>query len=300
MSHANARRPRVIAHRGASSVAPENTLEAFRIALDLGADGVEMDVHLSADGTPVVIHDRRVDRTTDRSGRVSSLGASELLKLDAGFRFRRKLAVSPRLRARVKRTLGKIPRAAPESLHSLPALESILRLLKQSSISLIYIELKAHRNKGSELLLRTVEEVRRWKLEDRTTLISFDHDLISLIQEMDPGIRAGILIPGPLTKVRRWPSILRAARSAGASEVALHYSIATKRIVEKLHGEGLKVAAWTANNPIVMRRLLTAGVDSIITNFVDRLQNVIDTANAAEEGSRSHRKRIGGAFRRRE
>ena len=298
MSSPNARRPRVIAHRGASSIAPENTLDAFKLALDLGADGVEMDVHLSSDGTPVVIHDRRVDRTTNGTGRVASLALDELVRLDAGARFRRRLSMSPRLRARVRRALGEIPQPSPTGLECIPTLESTLYLLKRSAASRIYIELKGTRDKPGELLAQTIRFVRASKLEDRVRLISFDHELIALVGDVSRDIRTGILVPGPLTRVRRWPSILGAARRAGAGEVALHYSIATRRMVQRLREEGLEVAAWTANNRMVMRRLLAARVDSIMTNFVDRLQREIDTAEAAESGNAARRKRGPRVLRR--
>src|SRR5919206_4427287 len=89
----------VIAHRGASGLAPENTMAAFRLAAALGADGFELDVQLSADGRPVVIHDARLNRTTDRVGAVASLTAAELAACDAGAWFARRLARRPRIRA---------------------------------------------------------------------------------------------------------------------------------------------------------------------------------------------------------
>ncbi|HKG21875.1 MAG TPA: glycerophosphodiester phosphodiesterase family protein, partial [Blastocatellia bacterium] len=88
-------RPLVIAHRGASGLAPENTLAAFKMAIGLGADGVEMDVQLSADGKAHVIHDLRVERTTNGAGRVASLTSRQLGNLDAGGWFDRRLAVRP-------------------------------------------------------------------------------------------------------------------------------------------------------------------------------------------------------------
>src|SRR5690242_19691865 len=105
MSAHAGRRSLVIAHRGASAVAPENTLVAFKLALALGADGVEMDVHLTADGQPVVIHDARVNRTTDGSGAVSKLTADQIRKLDAGSWFDRRVALRPRTRRRVARAV---------------------------------------------------------------------------------------------------------------------------------------------------------------------------------------------------
>src|SRR3954467_15312085 len=93
------RKPLVIAHRGASGLAPENTMAAFRLAVALGADGFELDVQLSADGQPVVIHDARLNRTTDHTGAVAALTAAELATSDAGSWFARRLARRPRTRA---------------------------------------------------------------------------------------------------------------------------------------------------------------------------------------------------------
>ena len=91
--------PLIIAHRGASGLAPENTMAAFRLAVAMGADGFELDVQLSADGQPVVIHDARLNRTTDRMGAVAALTAAELAACDAGAWFARRLTRRPRIRA---------------------------------------------------------------------------------------------------------------------------------------------------------------------------------------------------------
>src|ERR1051325_870011 len=97
------RKPLVIAHRGASAFAPENTLAAFRLAVALGADGIELDTQLSSDGQAVVIHDLRVNRTTDRTGLVENFTAAELQQLDAGGWYERRLMKRPRLRASLER-----------------------------------------------------------------------------------------------------------------------------------------------------------------------------------------------------
>src|SRR5215216_7870449 len=89
------RKPLVIAHRGASAFAPENTLAAFRLAIALGADGIELDAQLSSDGQAVVIHDLRVNRTTNRTGLVENFTARELQELDAGAWFERRLMMRP-------------------------------------------------------------------------------------------------------------------------------------------------------------------------------------------------------------
>src|SRR6185503_7240451 len=99
-------KPLVIAHRGASGLAPENTLAAFKLAAALGADGVEMDAQLSADNRAVVIHDTRVNRTTNALGTVESFTADRLAGLDAGAWFDRRLAVRPRVRAMAASAYG--------------------------------------------------------------------------------------------------------------------------------------------------------------------------------------------------
>ena len=102
---ANANRPLVIAHRGASGLAPENTLAAFKLASALGAQGIELDAHLSADGKPVVIHDSRLNRTTDGKGQVAKFTAADLQSLDAGSWFMRRLAFRPRARRMLERVI---------------------------------------------------------------------------------------------------------------------------------------------------------------------------------------------------
>ena len=99
-------RPLVFAHRGGAALAPENTIPAFENGLALGADGLELDVHLSRDGVPVVIHDPTVDRTTERTGAVAGMSAAELAALDAGYRFEKDGARPFRGRGTGVRRLG--------------------------------------------------------------------------------------------------------------------------------------------------------------------------------------------------
>ncbi|HKV39773.1 MAG TPA: glycerophosphodiester phosphodiesterase family protein [Blastocatellia bacterium] len=281
------RRPLVIAHRGASAISPENTLEAFHLAILLGADGIEFDVQLSADGEPVVIHDRRVDRTTSARGLVSSFTSSELSTLDAGRSFERSLAHRPRRRARisaglesVKRGLGLVEQFgadAPAGNRRVPTLESALDLLSSAPPLRIYIEIKGEPGTRPVLLEETLKIVKRYRIRRTVTLISFDPQTIGSVPASAPDIRTGVLIGAPLHRLPRFHSIARTAEDAQASEVALHYSLATKRLVSSLHDRGLAVAAWTANSKIIMRRLLAAGVDSIITNYPGRLNEVISS-----------------------
>ncbi|HEY6332887.1 MAG TPA: glycerophosphodiester phosphodiesterase family protein, partial [Blastocatellia bacterium] len=172
-------RPLVIAHRGASAIAPENTLRSFKLAVLLGADGIELDVHLSADGQPVVIHDRRLDRTTNASGPVSRLTADQLGKLDAGSWFGRRLALRPRVKARVVSTLESIGALDPEpDDEHIPTLEDVLTVLDGAGLKRVYIELKGVPETRAILLDRTLALIRAFDLKTSATVLSFHHDVI--------------------------------------------------------------------------------------------------------------------------
>jgi glycerophosphoryl diester phosphodiesterase len=240
-----------------------------------------MDVHLTADGHPVVIHDARVDRTTDGRGAVSKLTASEIADLDAGSRFERRLALRPRIRKRVAQALDLVSEQDPSRQvpgfagECVPTLEAALNLLSSTAFSHAYIEIKGTRPARSELLVSIVHLIRRFGLEAFVTLLSFDHRVIGLAKEVAPEIRAAINIPAARGAILTSRAVLRSAEEAAADEVALHYGLATHRAVEALHRRGLRVSAWTVNRKVVMRRLIRLGVDAIITDFPDRLRAVI-------------------------
>jgi len=271
-------KPLVIAHRGASGLAPENTLAAFKLAAALGADGVEMDAQLSADNRAVVIHDTRVNRTTNALGPVESFTADHLAGLDAGAWFDRRLAVRPRVRAMAASAYGLARgNGLRFSGEPVPTLEDALALLSQAKFRRIYIELKGHQKNKQPLLEAIIALVREFKLERSVTLLSFDHEIIRRAGHIAESIQraATFSIAGSGSLSVR--SIIDSASRAGAGEVALHYGLATRRTVETLHESGITVSAWTANSKLVMRRLAACGVDSVMTNFPNRLINVLQS-----------------------
>ncbi|HEU4387753.1 MAG TPA: glycerophosphodiester phosphodiesterase family protein [Blastocatellia bacterium] len=277
MNDVNNVRPLVIAHRGASALAPENTLAAFKLALAIGADGVELDVQLSADGTPIVIHDLRVDRTTGGTGPVAALTSREIAALDAGSWFDRKLALRPRVRAAavIAQRLsgnGKVGFAG----EPIPSLETTLRTLAGAQVRRVYLEMKGSPQTRLPLLRSTLEIVNGSGIEQAITLMSFDHDLLRHAKERCPRLRTAPIFPvrgGAGLTLRE----IKQGRGITPDEVALHFSLATSRTVAELHERGINVAVWTANRKILMRRLTSCGVDSIITNFPDRLITVLET-----------------------
>lgn len=288
----NLRRPLVIAHRGASGFAPENTLAAFKLALALGADGVEMDVQLSADGHPVVIHDARVNRTTNGAGAVSRLTLDQLQSLDAGSWFDRRLTRRPRLRTMARRILAEASDAFQTFSHEpVPTLEVVLSLLAGAGLERIYVELKGSPATRQALLEAVLSLVRTFRVERSVTLLSFDHAIVRSAKEISGGIRTAATFPARGRRLISTRSIVRAAEHAGVDEVALHFGLVTRRAVETFHGHGLSVSVWTANSKIAMRRLVACGVDAIMTNFPNRLREVLVSPSPRPMSGLSRRRR---------
>jgi glycerophosphoryl diester phosphodiesterase len=266
----------IIGHRGASAVAPENTLAAFQMAIAMGADGIELDVQLSADGEPVVIHDKRVDRTSDGAGYVAELTVAQLDALDAAWLFKQRLKTRPRLRAKIERLAGSPGPGYTLGRQPIPRLTTVLEHLSGSGLARIYVEIKGSEATRQELLTRTLAAIQRLNLQAIVTVLSFDHSISLSTKHLSPALRTAVTIPGLVRKLPTARSIVLAAQAAKADEVALHFSVASARIVHTLHEEGLEVSVWTANRKLIMRRLVALGVDSIMTNHVDRLRSVVE------------------------
>ena len=238
-----------IAHRGASAVAPQNTLAAFRRAAELGADGVELDVHLSADLVPVVIHDSTVDRTTDGTGRVADLPLAALKELDAGSWFD--------------------PTFAGERI---PTLEEVFEEIGKSL--LINVELKPEPGRGRGLEAAVVRLVARHGLTDRVLLSSFDPFALRRTRRLSPHIPVGFLYEtAPLSRLARL--LAWAMPDLQPQAIHPHWRLIRPSTVRRAHARGRRVIAWTVDEPEEMRRLIAMEVDGIITNHPDRLRRVL-------------------------
>ncbi|MGH2523785.1 MAG: glycerophosphodiester phosphodiesterase, partial [Anaerolineales bacterium] len=165
LPHLYPRTPLILGHRGASAYAPENTLAAFRRSLELGAEGVELDVTLSADGVLVVIHDDTVDRTTDGAGRVNGLTLAQLKKLDAGYPAR----------------FG--DRFAGERI---PTLEEVFAELDARAI--VNVELKEDTSPKRELAEKVVQVIHTRGVGGRALLSSFYYDNLQRAKQLDPAL----------------------------------------------------------------------------------------------------------------
>ena len=231
----------IVAHRGASEYAPENTFAAFDKALDMGINHVELDVHFSRDGHIVVIHDDTLDRTTDGSGPVADLTLAELRELDAGSWFGTEYA-GERIRS-----LAEIFEQYKGRLH-------------------FHIEIKA---RAEGLASRTADLVRAYGLTGDVTITSFWRPWLDEVREYAPELTTGWLVPlGPVD----WDdSIIEEAAALGLDQVCPRANITTPELVRTLHERGFVVRCHGVYSEELMRHAVECGADGMTINFPDKL-----------------------------
>jgi len=236
-----------IAHRGASGHAPENTMAAFRRAVELGATFIETDLQLSRDARVVAIHDFTLDRTTNGKGQVHVQTLEQIRALDAGAWF------------------GDHG-AEPFSGERVPTLDEILDFAKEHDI-IFYLEIKSGPAWGIEHAV--VATLRDQNASARVVILSFDPATLDSVHRLDSTMMTGFLCEHPSNDL-----VERTVR-AGARQLVARGDLITANIVEKAHHAGLQVVAWTINEPEQMRRLIATGIDGIITDYPDCLFKVL-------------------------
>lgn len=255
--------PRIIAHRGASARAPENTLEACRLAVEEeGAEGLELDVHRTRDGHVVVLHDSTVDRTTDGRGPVVGFTLDELQRLDAGYRF-----------APPGSPPGTVPPYRGRGIR-VPTLREILEAFPRTWLSL---DLKAG---DPQTELAVVQLIRAVGAEDRA-VVGAEVDaparrLRGLAPELSSFFSAG---EARAFYVRHRLRCLVGYRPpAGSLQIPVRHGrhdLARQRLIDDAHRRGIAVRYWTVNDEATMRRLLELGADGIITDRPGLLREVL-------------------------
>lgn len=248
------RLPLIIGHRGASALAPENSLAAFRRALADGADGIEFDVRLSRDGVAVVIHDASLERTGLVKQRVSELTAAELQSTDIGRWFSR---------LKKETALSGFDFADEK----VPLLAQVFELFEQNT-GLLYLEMKADVGEGSELVAEVVRMIQASPTRDRVIVECFDLALIAEVKTHDATIRTAALFEPKLSKPtsfgrRDYPQL---AAEVGADEIALHHALAGRRNVSESLRLNQKVVVWTVDNPAWVSKANAWGITALIAN----------------------------------
>jgi glycerophosphoryl diester phosphodiesterase len=250
------RKPLIIAHRGASALAPENTFAAFQKAIEDGADGIEFDVRLAKDGVPVVFHDSTLNRLAQREGKIITHSFTELQKFDIGSWFNQK---NP-------------PFADSKfSEEKIPSFAGLLEFLKDYK-GLLYVELKCKQEEISTLVAAVCKIIKQTNLLPQIVLKSFKLRAISLAKVVLPEIyTASLFAPKILNVIHKKRHLLKKAEDCLANEISLHYSLATKKLVKKAANQGLPTTIWTADNPRWVQRAFNLDINAIITNNPARL-----------------------------
>jgi len=269
-------RPKIlnIAHRGARSLAPENTLAAARKALQIGADLWECDVALTADGEPVILHDDNLRRTSNASSvypnrkpwKVQAFTVDELKKLDFGSWF---LSTDPFKQIRT----GQIQPVELQKFvgESIPTLREALVFTKDNNWQ-INLEIKDLRGTpGDKIVIqKIVNIISEMVMEEHVMLSSFNHVYITHAKKLLPTLRTGALVEwldlNPLARLRQ----------TGAQSYNPGVRLANGRTVRAIREQGYDVFVWTVNKETSMRKLIKVGVTGIITDFPQVLKTVLD------------------------
>lgn len=231
------KRPTIFAHRGASMHAPENTLAAFKLAVEQHADAIELDATLSADGQVVVIHDDTVNRTTNGTGSIKSMSLAELKSLDAGSKF------DPVFH-----------------LERIPTLAEVFETVGQHIF--INVELKNYTSPTDDLPDRVIALVKEYGLESSVMMSSFNFIALIRARSQLPTIPLGLITITGLAEIT-----LRSKLVRFGPLFALHpnFMDITPKLLQALHRTNSRIHTYIVNDPDDMRRLFKAGVDGIFT-----------------------------------
>jgi glycerophosphoryl diester phosphodiesterase len=234
--------PVVIAHRGAAADVPENTLEAFELAWQQGADGIEFDVHLSSDNVPVIIHDTCLDRTTSGCGRVRKYTAKALSRLDAGSWFNKRYPSKTR-----PRNVGL----------RIPMLPDALEWARKQNCR-VFVEIKEGGGVYPGIETKVVQAISQARVLDQTTVISFDLAALKRCRELDHRIALGIDFSRP-------SHALSKARSISAISLHPHWMFMSPRSIECVHRAGLQVLVWGVDAETPIGEVVKSNIDGVIT-----------------------------------
>ncbi|MGI6543014.1 MAG: glycerophosphodiester phosphodiesterase [Limnochordia bacterium] len=238
----------VIAHRGFSAIAPENTLLAFQKARDVGADGIEIDVHLTGDGEVVVLHDEKVNRTTNGSGYVGDMTLAQVQELDAGSWF-----------------------SAEAAGQRIPTLEQVCAFVADWG-GWFNIEIKTTHRRYDGIEQKVLDLIRAYNIVDQVFISSFNHESLRLVRELDPSIATAALYSEQLHEP--WNYV----KTFSANALHPAHRTVTAEVVSKAHAAGIAVRPWTIDDLEAGRMFFNYGVDAIITNRPDLMLQVLGRA----------------------
>jgi glycerophosphoryl diester phosphodiesterase len=239
---------RVAAHRGGAGLWPENSLLAFRQALALGVDALEFDLHMTADGEVVVLHDPTLERTTTGAGRVRNLKLADL--------------AGARLKARDGTVTDEL----------IPTFAQVLDLASKGSAELLpEIKVDANRQRYDRIEDKVLALVRARGLSARTTIQAFQPETIRRLRELEPKARTMLLVArGDVERGRARPAeAVRRARDLGATDLGMNHRLIDADVMAAARADGVRVSAWTVNDEADIRRMIDLGVDVVMSDRPD-------------------------------
>lgn len=244
---------KIFAHRGASGDYPENTILAFKKAIDLDIKAIELDVHKSKDGTLVVIHDEDIERTFKGHGLVKNYIYDEL----KNFKCRKFEFIN-------------------NNLCNIPTLRDVLILVKDYGIFL-NIEAK------TDLIHYDLEQdvinlIEEYNLEDNILISSFNHNCIEIFKNINPNIKYANLYHNKDDYVG-FDNVVEHAKYSGIYSINLNHQLVDKDLVNLAHNNNLKVFVYTVNTPNLMRNMIKYGVDGIFSDYPDLMREILESIN---------------------
>ena len=240
----------ITAHRGFSKVAPENTKYAFEAAVDSPADYIELDVQLTSDGKLVVFHDLTIDRTTDGKGKLSGYTYDELQKYSAGSWFS---------------SGGEFDDAR------IMLLSDVLALVDGKKLMNIEIKDAGEPVRTAEA---TVAVIQEYGIEDSCYVTSFSYPALRRVKQLDPTIKTGI--------IANVSTIMAFSQMNNVDALSMNYLFVNQTVVNNAHQNGKRIFVWTVDRPAYIRRMVSMGVDNIITNRPDKAAEIIYSNSSGE------------------
>ena len=240
---------KIIAHRGSSNTAPENTGYSFKQAVKDNADGVELDVHLTADKEVVVIHDEKIDRTSNHNGYVMEYTLKELKSFDFGSYFDQRFKDQTIL-----------------------TLKETLEVVKD--LDIINIEIKKGYGINEGIEKRILESIEDMDLYNQVLISSFNHDSLKIIKDLNNKVKTAALLYAKLYKPWQY------AQKLGVDYLHLYYKLIDKELVDSCQKKGIKVNTFTVNNVYDLKKMINCNVDGIITDYPLRALELLKGTNS--------------------
>lgn len=235
---------KLVCHRGASKFAPENTIPAFEKAVEIGADGVEFDVHLTKDNHLVVCHNYTINETSNGRGIIEKMTLEELKNLDFGIKFSDEFKGV-----------------------TIPTLEEVVQVVK--GMNFINIEIKAESSRNEELAQILIDEMKKYDINDKVIYSSFDHDVLKTLKSLDDSLKIGALFNvRECVSDKQFSNNLKLVLENGFQAIHPYALCSKEEYIKSCHQNGVLFNSWGATSQSKIKKLMDYNCDVIITDEI--------------------------------